>query len=215
VARIANDRRYALHRTGDLSGLPWASPRQFPQLLSWNAIVSSTGDLTVTLPDTTWWRIDPRDPTTRREFSAHASSELNEAVTLINLWAGTYDAMPISVISSDTISACTQLFGSTTPVLDWQRFRPNVVIATDGARPWPERKWLGRELRLGDSSGAVTLRVDRHTTRCEVVNFDPVTAQRTDDLFSAIREANKNRAGVYASPERGGLVELGADVFVR
>ena len=126
-----------------------------------HAIVSSTGDLTVTLPDTTWWRIDPRDPTTRREFSAHASSELNEAVTLINLWAGTYDAMPISVISSDTISACTQLLGSTTPVLDWQRFRPNVVIATDGARPRPERKWLGRELRLGDSSGVVTLRVDR------------------------------------------------------
>ena len=42
-----------------------------------------------------------------------------------------------------------------------------------------------------------------------------MTAQRTDDLFSAIREANKNRAGVYASPERVGLVELGADVFVR
>jgi MOSC domain-containing protein len=130
------------------------------------------------------------------------------------LWSGTHDSMPVSVISTATMRAAAKLIG--VDALERARFRPNIVVDTDPARPWPERQWLGRELRLGDGENAAILRVDRHTTRCEVVDLFPDSGK--DDglgLFEAIREGNRNRAGVYATPRHVGHVVVGATVWIR
>jgi uncharacterized protein len=99
--------------------------------------------------------------------------------------------------------------------IDARRFRSNLIVDTADCLPWVERKWLGRDLRVGDGTDACVLRVDRNTTRCEVVNLDPETGQATHDLFEAIRNENLNRAGVYATPAHVGTLAVGATVYIR
>jgi uncharacterized protein YcbX len=212
---LTHDRGFALHRTQDLSGLPWASPRQFPQLLAWTAsIPAGSSSLAVSTPGGDWLT-DPRDHAQRVAFSAHATDVLGEPMTLMNLWSGTHDSMPISIITTETITAAAELIGSDRE-LDTRRFRPNVLLHTTSGRPWPERQWLGREIRLGDPPDAAVLRIDRHTTRCEALDHDPESgAPLGDRLFEAIRRGNHNRAGVYATPRHVGCAVLGRTAWTR
>ncbi|GAA0716004.1 MOSC domain-containing protein [Dactylosporangium roseum] len=211
---VSNDRGFALLRTGDPSGLPWVSSRQFPRILRWTAsTVPTSTALRIATPDRDWL-IDPKDLAARAAFAEFATDALGEPLMLVRLWSGTHDAMPVSVISTATMRAVADLAGAGDPA--WQRFRPNVVIETDPGRSWPERQWLGRELRLGDGNDAAILRVDRHTTRCEVLDLAPGSG--ADDnlgLFAAVRSANRNRAGVYATPRHVGEVTVGGTVWLR
>jgi uncharacterized protein YcbX len=211
---LTHDRGFALVRVNDLSGLPWVSPRQFPQLLQWSASVpTATSDLRVTTPDGAWL-IDPKDAEARADFAAYASKVLGEPMSLMQLWSGTHDSMPVSAISTATMHAAADLVGA--DMLQRERFRANIVIETDPSRVWPERQWLGRELRVGDGGDSAVLRVDRHTTRCEVVDLLPGCGDDDGlDLFRAIREGNRNRAGVYATPRHVGQVCVGTTVWIR
>lgn len=210
---LTHDRRFALLRMGDMSGLPWASPRQFPQLLSWRASVpTASTELRITTPSGEWL-LEPKDAQARSEFAEHASKILGEPVMLVQMWSGAFDSMPISVITTATMQAATELVGA--DYLDLQRFRPNIVIKTDLSHSWPERQWLGRDLRLGDGNSAI-LRVDRHATRCEVVDLQPGSGEDSGlDLFKAIRDSNRNRAGVYTTPRHVGQINVGATVWIR
>ncbi|MFZ2237249.1 MAG: MOSC domain-containing protein [Dokdonella sp.] len=205
---LHGDRQFALHRTDDLSGLPWASARDFPQLLSWSAYLDESGQLVVEAHEERW-EVDLRRPESRLAFNLWASDILGTPVTLMSLWAGTFDAMPLSIISTDSLSAFATQIGRSG--LSAARFRANLTVDTQGRREWPERKWVGRELRIGEQ---VVVRLDRHTTRCEIINFDE-HGMSDGDLFSGIRLANNNRAGVYATPVRVGVVHVGAMVYIR
>lgn len=210
---LAFDRRYGLHRTHDMSGLPWVSARQFPNIASWRSSLDGDGNLIVITNEAEEAiTVDPDDEAERAKFSDQASSVLGEDVRLFSLWSGTFDSMSLSIITTDTLAAVADAVG--VEHLDARRFRSNIVIDTGGARPWPERKWLGRELRLG-VPGSPIVRIDRHTTRCEVVDLDPDTGEADHDVFAAVRAANRNRAGVYASTRQVGVVSVEAAVFLR
>lgn len=97
---VSNDRGFALLRTQDLSGLPWASARQFPQLLQWTAHIDATSTaLRIGTPHRDWL-VDPKDQAARTAFAEFATDALGEPLMLVQLWSGTYDAMPVSVIST-------------------------------------------------------------------------------------------------------------------
>lgn len=203
---VAGDRRWALLRTGDLSGLPWVSGREFPRMLGARASIDQSGDLTVALGSRSW-HVDTRCASDRARLEGEFSELLGEAVSLQLLWSGTFDAMPISVLSTDSVAALAE--GGASP--DVRRFRANLLIDTQGARPWPERKWVAREMRIGE----VVLRLDRHVTRCQVIDVNPSTGVADMQLFAAVREVNRNRLGVYATPQRVGQVAEGMEVFLR
>ena len=75
----------------------------------------------------------------------------------------------ISLINLATVRALEELWR--TPI-DPLRFRANFYI--DGARPWEEFDWVGRDIRIG----GVTFSVDRKNGRCGATNVNPVTGQR-------------------------------------
>lgn len=210
---LANDRRFALLRIGNMSGLPWASPRQFPQLLSWKAAVTrESAHLQIVTPDKEWL-LDPNSALARSEFADYASKVLGEPMMLVQMWSGAFDSMPMSIITTATMQSAAQLVG--VAALEIERFRPNIVIEVDPSGSWPERQWLGRDLRFG-SDDSVVLRIDRITTRCEVVDLQPGSGEDSGlSLFKAIKEHNRNRAGVYATPRHVGQVAAGATVWVR
>jgi uncharacterized protein YcbX len=90
--------------------------------------------------------------------------------------------------------------------IDVRRFRPNVLVETDGDG-FPEADWLGKRLTVG---GGVELEVVAPCPRCVMV-----TRQIGDDLGqdrrllrTIVREADQN-VGVYATVVRGGPVAEG------
>ena len=211
---MTGDRRFALQRVTDLSGLPWASPRDFPSLVTWRAFDrTATADARVELPDGRCFDLPERGAEERAQFSAVASEALGECVDLICLWSGTFDSMALSLLTMTSIASAGHL--AEDPMIDARRFRANILIETDDSRDWPEARWVGRELRIGEGADAVVLRVDRHTTRCGVTDVNPSTGLVDRSLFARLREENKNRLGVYATPARVGIVREGAVISLR
>lgn len=209
------DRRFALLRVNEQTGLPWISARQFPEVVTWRGIIApETGDLRVCLPDGGIFDIPERDGEARAAFAARAGELLGENLQMVSLWSGTYDSMTVSLLTTTSIASAAATVSETSLEID--RFRPNIVVETSPtADGWPERKWVGREIRIGEGADATILRVDRHTTRCEVVDLDPATGRASHDLFNAVRAASRNRVGVYATPAHVGVVAVSAPVYLR
>jgi uncharacterized protein YcbX len=115
----------------------------------------------------------------------------------------------ISLINTASISEFEARIGHD---LDPLRFRANLYI--DGLDAWVERAWLGRELRVGGSSG-VTLRVLEETERCAATEVNPATARRD---IPVPRLLNQNYGheimGVFAEVLTAGVVSPGDAVEV-
>jgi hypothetical protein len=102
----------------------------------------------------------------------------------------------ISLINLATVRALEALWR--TPI-DPLRFRANLYI--DGARPWEEFDWVGRDIRIG----GVTFSVDRKNGRCGATNVNPVTGQRDLDIPGSLRVAfGRKKLGVYLIARESG-----------
>jgi hypothetical protein len=93
--------------------------------------------------------------------------------------------------------------------LDPTRFRANVFF--DGAEPWAEKKWLGRNLRIGEA----LLKVFAETNRCEATNVNPETAERDTAIPpTLLRTYGHTAVGVYATVATGGEVRPGDQIEI-
>jgi GntR family transcriptional regulator / MocR family aminotransferase len=111
----------------------------------------------------------------------------------------------VSLINLATVRNLEQQWGVE---IDPLRFRANVYI--DGAEPWEEFDWVGKEIRIGDAVFAV----DRKNGRCGATNVNPTTARRDLDIPSSLRATfgHKN-LGVYLTVRDGGAVAVGDSVL--
>lgn len=92
----------------------------------------------------------------------------------MRLHGGTFDAMPLSLITTHTVTALCALAGVPGDAL---RFRPNLLVEPLVDAPYAEDAWVGRTLAVGD----VGVRVDRRDPRCVIVNVDPGTGRSNSD----------------------------------
>lgn len=93
--------------------------------------------------------------------------------------------------------------------IDPLRFRANVYI--DGAEPWIERTWVGKEITLGGVRGEVV----KDTVRCAATNVDPRTGAR--DMANPellLRTWGHSDLGVYVRIVGGGALAAGDVVTV-
>lgn len=201
---LAGDRRYAFVREDALdSGFPWLTARQIPQMVQYRPAFSDPDDPdSPLLVETPNGRSLPLD-------SADLLYELAEAygrmAELVRLDEGTFDSMPISLMSLASAAAMNA---------DIRRFRQNILIETGSGEPFVEENWLGQTLVF--SSGA-RIRLQKRIKRCSVVTVDPETAVIQSNLLKIInarregREAQEGRTclGVYASVEREGPIRVG------
>lgn len=119
-----------------------------------------------------------------------------------------FDAAPIHLVTTASLDWLRErLPGS---VVDERRFRPNVVIETEGVG-LIEQDWLGRTLRVGRE---VVLEVMRPTERCPMTGFAQPGIPEDKSVFARIgREAGLN-FGVYAKVLAGGEVSRGECVEI-
>ena len=98
----------------------------------------------------------------------------------------------------------------TESVIVVSRFRPNVLIDTDGSELL-EQNWLGKTLKLGES---VRLEVTHNTERCIMTTFAQDFLPEDKRIFTFLgREAELN-FGVYAKVIREGTVAENDEAFI-
>jgi uncharacterized protein YcbX len=200
---LAGDRRWAFVRGGvERSGFPWMTIRERAEMGHYRpsfADPSRPNDSRTVVRTPTGDELAVVDPA--------LAAELGDGVRVIKQNRGVFDAMPLSLISTQSVAALGALVGAE---LDVQRFRPNLLIEAAGEAVFPEEAWLGAVLRVG----AMRMRVDQQDERCVVVNVDPATGERNHAVLRTLARERAACVGVYGSTVEPGRVAVGDPVFL-
>ena len=143
------------------------------------------------------------------EFFHRLVPALPGAPTLVRAQDGHFMDKPDNVISLINLATVRSLEEQWGFEIDPLRFRANIYI--DGARPWEEFDWVGRDLRLGDA----LCRVSRRNGRCGATNVNPATGRRDLDIPGSLRAALGHKdLGIYLMTREGGQLTVGDTVAV-
>jgi len=207
---IEGDRRYAFMRTGKVDDYPWLTASRMPGLLRYKAYYRENPDgvrqvLRVLTPSGEDLGLESGS------LVQQVSSVFGNTLRMIKLDNGIFDDSPISIISTETISALEEASGRE---IDARRFRPNLIIEPIDGTALGEESWVGQTITIGDRPDAPSVRVNLHDIRCVMVNLDPDTAASDPGVLRTIARTRNNCAGVYGSPLRCGIVKVGDSVYV-
>lgn len=198
---VAGDRRWAFIRDGrERSGFPWLTIRELPIMGRYRPRFATPEqpDGSATLVRTPRGaEMDVADPA--------LAAELGHGARAIKQDRGTFDTLPLSLITTQTLAGLGTLVGAP---LDVRRFRPNLLIEAPDGGPFPEDAWVGSILRIGGAR----VRVDKRDQRCVMVNVDPATSQREPAVLRAIAREREACLGVYGSTVQPGIIQTGDEV---
>jgi GntR family transcriptional regulator/MocR family aminotransferase len=141
-------------------------------------------------------------------FFEHLVPTLNGAPRLVRAeTGGHFMDKPDNVISLINLATVRSLEEQWGFEVDPLRFRANIYI--DGAQPWEEFDWVGRDIAIGDA----VFRVDRRNGRCGATNVNPRTGRRDLDIPGSLRTAFGHKdLGVYLVTRKTGEISVGAQV---
>ncbi len=207
---LDGDRRLALRRMDERSGMPWLTASKLPDLILFvpQREDGAQGDLPthIRTPE------GKKMPVFGADLAAEVERRYGSPVQMTHLRHGIFDDASISVIASDTVWKIGQLAGCS---LDVRRFRPNVVVRLLRPVPFQEDEWLGGVLSFGEGDEAPAIAVTSRDERCGMVNLDPDSAIPAPEVMKAIVRANQNNAGIYGAVTRTGRLAIGQSMFLR
>lgn len=207
---LEGDRRYAFVRGSYRGSFPWLTARELPRLLHYRPAFADPSDpaksrVYVTPPEGEALPIE--DEGLREALAALAGEPLH----LLHLGRGAYDCDAVSLLSTAAVASLSAAAGRE---LEPTRFRPNLLIAAEGDRPYPEDGWIGQLLVVGERPDSARLRVVRPIQRCVMINIDPDSTERDPQVLRGVVQAHAGDAGVYAVVERPGSIAVGDPLLV-
>lgn len=207
---LNGDRKYAFVRSDTPSGFPWLTGRELPELLRYEPRFLApdepmTSDICVRTPS------GETLPLGSAQLKRTLSSSYGATVSLLHLNRGTYDCMPVSLITNATLASIQN--GLNGP-LDRRRFRSNLVIQTDDEGGEPEKTWLGASLTFGERPDSARVSVSYPVKRCAMVNLEPESGKNSPKVLKHVAESFGACAGIYGVVSRLGTVELGDTVYL-
>ena len=206
---LNGDRRFAFRRVADQSGFPWLSASRLPELLLYKPLGEAEVDKDlpthVRTPGGAELKLDSDD--LRNELSQRHGSPLQ----LMQLKHGIFDDATVSLIDVATIRELERVAERPLDVL---RFRPNIVLESDGLEPFGEDRWVGKTLRFGADDDGPAVSITMRDLRCVMINLDPQTAAADSRVMKAALRLNENYAGVYATVIRSGELRLNQPVYL-
>jgi uncharacterized protein len=219
---LEGDRRLALRRMADRSGMPWLTASKLPDLVLFAPQRregdaredGDQGDLPthIRTPD------GEELPVFGEDLAAEVGRRYGAPVQMMQLRHGIFDEASISVIASDTVREIGRLAGQSFDVqsLDIRRFRPNIVVRLLQSVPFQEDEWLGGVLSFGnrDDDDAPAIAVTMRDVRCSMVNLDPDTATPAPEVLKAVVRVHQNTAGIYGAVTRIGRLAVGQTIFL-
>jgi uncharacterized protein len=124
--------------------------------------------------------------------------------------AGTFlDVAPLHLVTLASLARLSELAPNAT--FDVRRFRPNLVIETGDEVGFVEDRWIGRTIRVGDTT---RLRVTGRCPRCVMTVHAQADLQREPEVLQAAARFNGAGVGVYAAVETPGPIQVGHTVAV-
>jgi hypothetical protein len=207
---IDGDRRLAFRRMDDHSGFPWLSAGKLPDLVRY--VPLRRDDHPDDLPTHIRTPDGKEMPVFGEQLAAEVGRRHGAPVQMMQLKHGIFDEATISVIASETVNEIGRLAGRS---LDVRRFRPNVVVRLLRSGAFQEDEWVGGVLSFGEEDDGPAISVTMRDVRCSMVNLDPDSSSPAPEVLKAVVRANQNKAGIYGTVIRVGLVAVGQTVFLR
>ena len=204
------DRKFSFVRSDNPSGFPWLTGREVPDLLLYQPYFAdpahpALSKIRVKSPFGADYALDDS------KLAAELAHKYGKPIHLMQLKRGTFDCMPVSVMSLATIQAIGASVGEH---FSSQRFRPNIVVDTGDEGPGPEDAWLNQRLIFGDRPDAAQAQINYKTQRCQMINLDPATAERDSRVLRAVGQNRDSCAGIYGAVVKLGTIRVGDPVFL-
>ena len=167
----------------------------------------ATATLTLRHPDRGALTFRPDDPADLPRFLAWVGP-LNPAnraqpARIVTAGRGMTDSdfPSVAILNLASLSDLSARMGQD---LSIHRWRGNLWL--DGAAPWAEWDWLGRDIRIGSA----VLRVQERITRCMATTVEPATGHSNADTLGALEAAFGHQDfGLYATVVQDGDIALG------
>ena len=84
------------------------------------------------------------------------------------------------------------------------RFRGNICI--DGIKPWEEREWIGKIIKINN----VSFKVEKNIPRCVAINLKPTTDDNSLNLLQSLKKKyNHFEMGIYLTALDDGEIGIG------
>jgi uncharacterized protein len=120
---------------------------------------------------------------------------------------GFFDAATVHLLTTSTLDRLGALYPSGR--FDLRRFRPNVVIDTNGRPGFVEDEWVGKTLTIGEG---VRLEVTEPCERCVMTTLAQAGLPYDPGILRTVATGNDLNVGVYARVLCGGVVARGQAV---
>ncbi|MDA8848834.1 MOSC domain-containing protein, partial [Candidatus Pelagibacter ubique] len=83
-------------------------------------------------------------------------------------------------------------------------FRGNICI--DGIKPWKEREWIGKIIKINN----VSFKVEKNIPRCVAINLKPQTDDSYFNFLQSLKKIyNHFDMGIYLTALNDGKIEVG------
>ena len=88
--------------------------------------------------------------------------------------------------------------------VEMSRFRGNILI--EGIKPWEERKWVGKIIKINK----ISFKVEKNIPRCIAINLKPTTDDNSLNLLQSLKKFyNHFEMGIYLSALNDGEINPG------
>jgi hypothetical protein len=120
---------------------------------------------------------------------------------------GTYfDAYPLLILSQQSLDQMQEVAPDSR--FDARRFRPNLVVDSPGADPFPELAWQDKRLRVGGT----VLQLTTECPRCVMTTHGFADLPRDPKIMRSLVQHAGGNLGVYARVEEPGEVRVGDEL---
>lgn len=141
-------------------------------------------------------------------MAAFMKDELRGSPRIVHAPDHHFADMPTKFISIINLASVRDVERVAGKPIDPRRFRANIHI--DGAEPWAEFGWLGKQLLV---NGSPAFRVAERITRCAAISVNPLTAERDTNLPRTLMSAFQHEdCGIYASAIAGHILQVGQEL---
>ena len=115
----------------------------------------------------------------------------------------------INSVSLINIQSVNDFQKKTNEKVEISRFRGNICI--DEIKPWAEREWIGKIIKINN----VSFKVEKNIPRCVAINIKPTTDDNSLNLLQSLKKNyNHFEMGIYLTALNSGEINLGDKVEI-
>jgi uncharacterized protein YcbX len=93
--------------------------------------------------------------------------------------------------------------------IEISRFRGNICI--DGIKPWEEREWIGKTIKINN----ISFKVEKNIPRCVAINLKPKTDDNSLNLLQSLKKTYDHfEMGIYLTALSDGEIRIGNKLII-